>query len=111
MAYDIELAKMLKDRNNKEKISSVIGKVVNLEPIKISIFDGQILLGKEQLYFNNSILENYIREYQTSQINTEDWSIARKIKLTDTLKIGDEVKITAAENEQTFFVDYKVVKL
>ncbi|KYH35827.1 hypothetical protein CLTEP_02200 [Clostridium tepidiprofundi DSM 19306] len=111
MSYDVEFAKMLKERNNKKAIGAITGKVVSVNPFKISIFDGQILLKKEQLYFCNSILDNYIREYQTSEINTEQWGSTQKIKLTDTLKVDDEVMLIAAENGQTFFAIDKVVKL
>lgn len=87
MSYDIELARMLKERNNKKSIGAIVGKVVNANPIKISVFDGQILLDKEQTYFCSRILEN------------------------NTLKIDDEVMLVATENGQKFFAIDKVVKL
>lgn len=88
MSYDIELAKMFKERNNKKSIGAIIGKIVGVNPYKISIFDGQIILQQEQLYFCENILNN-----------------------TNSLKANDEVMLIAAENGQKFFVIDKVVKL
>lgn len=88
MSYDIELARMFKERNNKKSIGAIIGKIVGVNPYKISIFDGQIILQQEQLYFCENILNN-----------------------TNSLKVNDEVMLVATENGQKFFVIDKVVKL
>lgn len=84
--WEYGLAKMLKERNNKSRIGACIGKVVGINPLKVSILDGQVILQESQLYICNNLL------------NFE-------------LKQGDEVLIIPAENEQVFFIIDKVMKV
>jgi len=80
--WSIELAKLFKERNNKKNLGPLIGKIVELSPLKISILDGQALL--ENVY----ILKAAKKEF----------------------KIGMEVLIIANTDNQTFFVIGEVTK-
>ncbi len=44
MSWDVELAKQLKQRDNKPQIGVLIGKVISAEPFKVSILEGKIIL-------------------------------------------------------------------
>ncbi|WIF95116.1 DUF2577 family protein [Caminicella sporogenes] len=72
--WDIELAKMFAERNNKRNIGNVIGQVVSTFPdIKISILDGNIILHKEQLYCCAHVLAGYTRQIKNTNISLEDF--------------------------------------
>lgn len=89
--WDIELAKMFKERDNKTPIGAIVGKIVNPLPnLRVAIFDGQFLLDKEQLYICSKI-DNI--EFEGSEI------------------IGIEVLLIPKSNEQEFYVIDKVRKL
>lgn len=79
--WDVGLAKMLKERDNKNSIGPCTGKVVGINPLKISILDGQIILQQYQLIRCAHVVS---------------------------LIINDEVLVIPAENEQVFFIVGKV---
>lgn len=55
LGWDVELAKLFKDRDNIEEIGVVIGKVINPLPgIEISILNDSVIIRKEKLYICNS---------------------------------------------------------
>ncbi len=62
--WDIGLAHMFKERDNIDKIGNCIGKVVDIEPIKISILNGDVILQEEQLYICSNLLDTYTRKYK-----------------------------------------------
>lgn len=120
--WDIELAKKFKERNNRQRIGNVIGKVISTFPnFKISILDGQVVLDKNQLYISSLLEDNYKREFEVNNIegatsNTSEHShsiesLKGVIKFTDSLKLNDEVLLIPAENEQVWFIVGKVRKL
>lgn len=132
----VELAILFKERNNKEYMGIQIGKVVSALPdIKISLGDN-ILLDKSHLVFGASVLNGYKRKYSISgtiqfsetDCGTTDYSGNHRhsistldvdttytadgdLTLTDTLVVGDEVILIPTEDEQTFFVIDKAVRL
>lgn len=79
--WDVGLAKMLKERDNKNSIGPCIGKVVGINPLKVSILDGQVILYGEQLIKCSHVVN---------------------------LIMSEEVLIIPAENEQVFFIVGKV---
>lgn len=156
MKYQVQLAKILKDRENIEQIESTIGKVVSPPPnLRISIWNGKVILESNQLYMNDRLFSDHTRKFkldgdiddinltleknEVTGITTPPvlpfvpapappapWAVqgtkgAMKGKgeykangtiiNTDTLKKGDEVKLTPTENSQVWFVDFKVRKL
>ena len=127
--WDIELAKKFKNRDNKQQIGNVVGKVISVLPdLKVSILEGQIVLNKEQLYIS-VLLENiYKREYEISNIvgktdavndggdNASSHfhsieTLKGTITFIDTLKVNDEVLLIPTADEQTWFIVDKVRKL
>lgn len=44
MSFDIELAKLLKERNNKTPIGVVEGTVISINPLKISLFENKVII-------------------------------------------------------------------
>ncbi len=62
--WDVGLAKMFKDRDIKSAIGPCIGKVTGVNPLKVSILDGQVVLQKDNLYICSSLLGTYTRQYE-----------------------------------------------
>lgn len=126
--WDVGLAQMFKDRDNKSNIGPCIGKVVSEGPLKISILDGQVILQDSQLYVCQGLLaKEYKLELEAGDdigdiaitskpsnplilinINDKDKT---KLTLHFELKQGDEVLIIPAENEQVFFIVDKIQKV
>lgn len=133
--YQEELAKMFKQYENIDPFEPVLGVVIEGFPnLRISIYSGQVILGIDKLYMNDRLFDDYTRTYKLEgQIieynfqNTTDTEIASNhthpIKTlagkgtykaegtfinTDTLKVGDLVKVTPTDNGQMWFIDYKV---
>lgn len=135
-----ELAMLFKERDNKYYLGPQIGKVISpLPEIKIALGD-KIILIKEHLIIASHILKDYEREFsvegqiQLSQENAGETDSASvgdhgshdhnltslnvntqyqstgKIKWTDSLKVGDEVILIPATNEQQYYVIDKVVR-
>ena len=95
--WDVEMAKMFKERNQKDKIGPIIGNVSSVSPLKVSILGGDVVLQAEQLYISRSLLD---KEYDC-KINTGSTS---DIKLYFSLKKDDEVLLVPTEDEQTYFI-------
>lgn len=133
--YQEELAKMFKQYENIDPFEPVLGVVIEGFPnLRISIYSGQVILGIDKLYMNDRLFDDYTRTYKLEgQIteydfqNTTNTEIASNhthpIKTlagkgtykaegtfinTDTLKVGDLVKVTPTDNGQMWFIDYKV---
>lgn len=133
--YQEQLAKLFKGFENIDPFESVIGIVIeNFPELKISIYSGQVILSKENLYMNDRLFDDYTRTYKLEgEItdynfqNTTNTEIASNhthpIKTlagkgtykaegtfinTDTLKVGDLVKLTPTDKGQMWFIDYKV---
>ena len=80
MDYGSQLAQIIAKNENKKRIGVVVGQVISISPVKVSVLNGTVVLIPDQLYINSSLV----------------------------LNVGDLVKVTPAEGEQTWFVDYKV---
>lgn len=77
MSWDVGLAGMFKERDVKSNIGPCVGKVVGVNPLKISILNGEITLQEEQLY----ILESLFR-----------------------LNLNEQVLLIPTADEQSFFI-------
>lgn len=100
MGYDVELAKELKSRNNKNNIGIVVGTVAGVNPLKISIYGGEILLNEDNLYVCKNATE------YTMKVTTDT---AIGVATHEGLKINDKVAVIATEDNQKFFVIDKIV--
>lgn len=119
------LAKMFKDRENRTYLGPQIGVVISPPPeVQIGLGE-KIMLTKEQLVFAALLLAGYQRETEISQTSNLSGSTAPAdghahtyqslgmvgtIKLTDTLKAGDEVILIPSADEQLYFVVDKAVR-
>lgn len=103
--WDVGLASMFKERDNKGSIGACVGKVVDISPLQIDISNGDITLQEDQLYVCDSVLDGYTRD---CKINN---GTAGTITFIDTLKVNDEVLILPTESFRMFFIVNKVTKL
>lgn len=130
--WDIELAKLFKNRDNPNRIGAILGTVVSKDPLKISILEGNAILEKEELYITHGMLE---KEYKfklsanggvgdiTTKATTEKTEELININITEEnkdktnlklyfeLEKDDKVLLIPAESEQVFFIVDKVKKV
>lgn len=140
MDYKRIMNKMMKERENiSVEFEPCIGKVIKAPPeTTISILDGQVTLYPHMLYMNDRLYDDYTREFDivgditeiiinaTTSNNTcplgavNDHGIIKgtgKYKAvgtvinTDTLKVGDYVKVVPTEKGQKWFIDSKFRKV
>lgn len=85
-----ELAKMLRERDNKQTMDNVqLGRVISLPPnIKVQM-DNKIIIGKDRLLISSYVLSGYAY----------------------TLEIGDKVALIPYDNDQKYLLVDKVVQL
>jgi len=98
--YHVKLADEMKKRNNIERIGTVAGLVIGVNPLKISILNGDVILGEDDLYVCQSATD-----YTMDVITTEETGTAYH----QGLQVNDKVAMVAAENNQKFFVIDKIV--
>jgi hypothetical protein len=90
----IELAKILKERDNPNQNNLIIGQIISpLPQIKIRIYE-KVILDKENLLISEHIYSHYKQEIH------EKW-----------LGIGDEVSLMPINNHQMYYLLDKVVRL
>ena len=106
MTWNIEMAKLFKQRDNKTPISAIMGQVISVEPFKISIFNGKAILSNEQLYICSSLASNYKRNADIKMDNTVYNS---EITYKDILTIGDNVLCLADSTGQVFYIIDRLV--
>lgn len=134
----LKVARLFKERENINQDFPVVGQVISPPPgLRIIISDGKITLEPNQLYINYRLMDDYTRTYKlngsldkidintttSNQIAANHTHKHSKISgsgtyeatgtfiNTDTLKIGDLVKLSPTEQGQKYFVDYKIIKL
>lgn len=131
MSYDIELAKILKDRDNPKINGATIGKVVSLNPLNITTDEGQIKLNKKHLYICDSLFLNeykfqienttftgdaklkkdgVVSDHEVIELNIKN-DTKSKVTLSFEFKLDDEVLLLPSANGQNFFIIDKVRKL
>lgn len=96
MAWDIDLAKEFKNRNNIIPDEAVIGKVITTEPVSISLFNGQATFSQDSIYVSKSlgILKGTCEVDGKTGICTIDKS----------LKAGDSVLCVPTSRGQKWFI-------
>ncbi len=132
------VAKYLKKLEKPKEFQTCVGVVIKAPPeLTISILSGKMILYPRMLYMNDRLFNDYTRTYKLTgkitkynfenKTNTEIASNhAHPIKSlagqgtyeaegtfinTDTLVVGDLVKVTPTEAGQMWIVDYKVRKI
>ena len=84
MSWDVELANEFKNRSNKDVIGPLIGKVISINPLKISILSDKVILTEKHCYLCRRFIE----------INIE---------------LGDKVLCIPTSDNQKYFILDKVV--
>ena len=132
------VAKYLKKLEKPKEFQTCVGVVIKAPPeLTISILSGKMILYPRMLYMNDRLFNDYTRTYKLTgkitkynfenKTNTEIASNhVHPIKSltgqgtyeaegtfinTDTLVVGDLVKVTPTEAGQMWIVDYKVRKI
>lgn len=141
MDYKRIMNKMMKERENVSvEFEPCIGKVIIAPPdTTISILDGQVTLYPHMLYMNDRLYDDYTRKFDitgtiteitinTTSSNTEagpgphkhehgtikgdgKYKAIGTIVNTDTLEVGDYVKVVPTEKGQKWFIDSKFRKV
>lgn len=96
MAWDVDLAKEFKNRNNLVPDEAVIGKVVCTDPISISLFNGQATFSGDYIYVSKSL-----------SIYTGTCEIEGRTgvcTIDKSLKAGDNVLCIPASRGQKWFI-------
>lgn len=134
-----ELAKIMKGFVPPKQFQVCVGRVIKAPPeLTISIIDGKVILYPHMLYMNDRLFDDYTRKYKldgniesitinattsnqpcgsgaTNQHGTISGSGEYKSNgtfiNTDTLVVGDLVKVTPTEKGQMWIVDFKVRKI
>ncbi|NFF69324.1 DUF2577 domain-containing protein [Clostridium sporogenes] len=105
MNYDVEFAQWLKERNNKNRIGSIIGKVVKESPNYI------INIGDNDCYIdttNSTLCENLKTKKGNSTITIDGITYNIEVKFDNKLNINDAVLVIADESNQHFFIVDKI---
>lgn len=111
-SWDYELAGMFRIRDNpNNKIGNCLGKVLSVNPMKISIQNGKYIIKGEQLYVAYHLLERKSAYSQMSQsgnisINCHPCNgsytanCTGTITLDEVIKVGDLVLLVPTQSEQ-----------
>lgn len=113
-SWEVNFAKELKKRDNQPKMGAMLGKVISVEPVKISIQDGRFFVTSENGYICNQLLER-ISSYTLSENGNIDVSCKHgggsyslngsgNVHLDAVWKAGDYVMIVPDGSEQHFFI-------
>lgn len=140
MNYELAMAKMFKKSDSEETtFEACIGTVIIAPPeTTITIWDGQVTLFPHMLYMNDRLYDDYTREFDivgditeitinatssnsTCPLGAENahgtikgagkYKAVGTIINTDTLKVGDYVKVIPTEKGQKWFIDSKYRKV
>ena len=101
MSWETELAKMFKERNNAPVQGATTGIIIGLNPIKINLYNGSVILNENDIIMCNSLKQS---TYAVT-INGTDTEIIFK----DILKINDKVLCLPTSKGQKYYVIDKVV--
>lgn len=96
MSYGVEIAKMLKERENIKSFEPTIGQVISISPVVISIYSGQVMLYENLV----ELSADFCVINGTCEVDgkTGTCSIDR------TLKTGEYVKCIPTDSGQRWFI-------
>lgn len=107
MSYDIEMAKMFKERENPNIDEPVIGTILSIDPIEVSLYKGQVILQANQCYICET-LKNIKGDIKLDNTPTNG-SIVTSFTITRGLEIGDNVMCVPTSKGQKYFIVDRVV--
>lgn len=107
MSYDVELAKKFRDRDNQDVDEAVVGTVISVNPMSISIYNGQIILNSNQCYVCESL--NTIKGNIILDSVADHGAVTTTFTLNRTLNTGDKVMCVPTAKGQKYFIVDKVV--
>ena len=127
--WNIELAKELKKRDNKEPFEPVIGDVISIEPLKIAVYGNTTILEPKDCYMCSAMVERFLRKADmriksySVGINTTDSAGHSNSSMTvndkadydveitfkEIIKVGDKLLCLPTGNGQMFYIIDKVV--
>lgn len=111
-SWDYELGALFRERDNpKTKIGNCFGKVLSINPMKVSIQNGKYIIKGEQLYVAYHLLERKSSYSQMSQsgnisINCHPCNgsytsnCTGEITLDEVVKVGDLVLMIPSNSQQ-----------
>lgn len=120
--WEITLAELFKSRDNPKPLGAILGKIVSLEPLKISIQDGKFFLDSSNCYICNQLLERLsdfdltAEQSQSGNISVScehgggsydasgDISETGRVHLYEVWKTGDLVMVVPDNSGQHFFI-------
>lgn len=118
--WSYELANLLKERENPQKMGVMLGKVESLQPLIISIKNGKYQIQQNRLYVCNQILERKTNYKDNNYSESGNLSLGCShgcagsynasgtangdIHLLEVWRVGDLVMVVPDENEQNFFI-------
>ncbi len=115
-SWDYELGALFRERDNpKTKIGNCFGKVLNTNPMEVSIQNGKYIIKGEQLYVAYHLLERKSSYSQMSQsgnisINCHPCNgsytanCTGTITLDEVVKVGDLVLMIPSNSEQQWVI-------
>lgn len=129
--WNIELAKELKKRDNKEPFEPVIGDVISIEPLRIAIYGNTTILEPKDCYMCSAMVEKFLRKADmriksySVGINTTDSAGHSNSSMTvndksdydveitfkEIIKVGDKLLCLPTANGQMFYIIDKVVMM
>lgn len=95
MSWETDFAKLFKERENRQSLNGLLGRITSINPIRISTFDGQVNLDKRQLLATEGFLELFALPESDSK----------------RVQIGDEVLLMPSTDAQRFFIINRVRKV
>lgn len=109
------LAKLFKERDNKEHMGIKVGAIQSVNPLIVSL-GSKIILNASHLYVSEHLMQHE-REIQSTgniQIGTDitrSYESTGEMVFKPCLKTGDQVVLMPTADEQQFIILDKVVKL
>lgn len=106
MNYAVELAKELRKRDNVEPFGGVLGVVISANPLRVSIYNNQVILTEKQCYVCNGLLTKSA-DIVLDNV-AEHGSISTSCKITNIINDGDKLLCLPTSDGQHFFIIDKV---
>jgi hypothetical protein len=97
--WDVRLAKQFKKRDNEEKIGAIVGIVEEIDPLTVSIYNGQGIFSGDKLYVAKECTEYTMQV----TVTTGDGTYTGTAK-HEGLKKGDRVACVATDDNQKLFL-------
>lgn len=112
MTWVNDLAKEFETRNNKSTLGAVCGTVISINPLRVAILGGDIILNSNKLYICGSVAATYKKDVKFNLTNIPEHGAVGTtgtIENQEILKINDKVLCLPADGGQSFFIIDKVV--